>query len=102
MALMGDPSLRLHMVYPVTQLTATQTETMIHLSWTASTDAAIIGYNVYRRRIAYVDSHLEYFKKLNASILASTTFMDSMPSLLPVNAYMVRAIKSEGTPSEVI
>lgn len=48
MALMGDPSLRLHMVYPVTQLTATQNETMIQLSWTASADTAIIGYNVYQ------------------------------------------------------
>lgn len=94
MALMGDPSLRLHMVYPVTQLTATQNETMIQLSWTASADTAIIGYNVYQS-----DSLSGIFQKLNASILASTTFTDSMPSLLSGNTYMVRAIKSEVTPS---
>lgn len=94
MALMGDPSLRLHMVNPVTQLTATQIETMLQLSWTASADTDIIGYNVYQ-----ADSMSGVFHKLNPSILAATTYVDSMPSLMPGNVYMVRAVKSEVTPS---
>ncbi len=94
MALMGDPSLRLHMVYPVTQLTATQTEAMVQLNWTASADTDILGYNVYQ-----ADSMSGTFDKLNASILVSTTYTDSMPSLMPGNVYMVRAVKSETTPS---
>ncbi|MBK9106618.1 MAG: hypothetical protein IPL92_19185 [Saprospiraceae bacterium] len=94
MALMGDPSLRLHIVYPVTQLTATQTEAMVQLNWTASADTDIIGYNVYQ-----ADSMAGTFQKLNASILVASTFTDSLPSLSPGNVYMVRAVKSEITPS---
>ena len=94
MALMGDPSLRLHMVYPVTHLTATQTEAMIQLDWTASADTDIIGYNVYQ-----ADSIEGQFQKLNSVIIASTTYTDSVPSLIPGNVYMVRAVKSETTAS---
>lgn len=94
MALMGDPSLRLHMVYPVTLLTATQNEAMIHLNWTASADTDIIGYHVYQ-----ADSMAGTFQKLNSTIITGTTFTDSLPSLAPGNVYMVRAVKSETTPS---
>ena len=94
MALMGDPTLRLHMVYPVSQLSAIQNGSMIQLSWTASTDTDIIGYHVYQ-----ADSMTGIFQKLNTTILTSTTFTDSVPSLAPGNVYMVRAVKLESTPS---
>ncbi len=94
MVLMGDPSLRLHMVNPVTLLTATQTEARVHLSWSASDDTNILGYNIYQ-----ADSMSGTFHKLNASILVTTNFTDSIPSLMPENIYMVRAVKSETTSS---
>ncbi|MBK9985237.1 MAG: hypothetical protein IPP15_23305 [Saprospiraceae bacterium] len=94
MVLMGDPSLRLHMVYPVTNLTATQTETSIQLNWAASIDNNILGYNVYR-----ADTMVGNFVRLNPSVIAATQYIDSFPSLLTNNVYMVRALKSETTPS---
>ena len=94
MALMGDPSLRLHMVYPVTNLTATQVETSVQLNWTASADTDIIGYHVYR-----ADSMSGTFIKLNSSLIVATTYTDSMPSLMNDNVYMVRAVKLETVPS---
>ncbi|MGB3077537.1 MAG: fibronectin type III domain-containing protein, partial [Saprospiraceae bacterium] len=94
MVLMGDPSLRLHMVYPVTNLTATQTETSIQLNWTASIDNNILGYNVYR-----ADTMVGNFVRLNPSVIAAAQYIDSFPSLLTNNVYMVRAVKSETTPS---
>lgn len=94
MALMGDPTLRLHAVYPVTQLSATQYGVMIQLTWTASADTDILGYNVYQ-----ADSLSGLFVKLNPSILTSTNFTDSIPSLSPGNVFMVRAVKSETSPS---
>lgn len=94
MVLMGDPSLRLHMVYPVTNLTAAQTETKIQLDWTASADDHILGYNVYR-----ADTLSGDFIRLNTSMIASTQYVDSIPSILTNNVYMVRAVKSETTPS---
>ncbi|HZV68489.1 MAG TPA: YCF48-related protein [Saprospiraceae bacterium] len=94
MVLMGDPSLRLHIVYPVTDLTAIQNETMVQLNWTASADNNILGYNIYRSDTIDGD-----FIRLNSSIIASTQFIDSLPSLLNNNVYMVRAVKSETTPS---
>ncbi len=96
MALMGDPSLRLHMVYPVTNLTAIQTETMIQLNWTASIDDNILGYNVYR-----ADTMTGNFIRLNSSVIGATQYIDSIPSLLTNNVYMVRALKSETTPSGI-
>ncbi len=94
MVLMGDPSLRLHTVYPVTQLTATQTGAVIQLNWLASSDTNILGYNIYQS-----DSMSGVFVKLNPTLIGGTTYTDTMPSLLPGNIYMVRAVKAETTPS---
>lgn len=94
MALMGDPTLRLHNVYPVTQLTATQSEASISLNWNASADNNITGYNVYQ-----ADSITGTFQKLNPVPVVTTSYTDSVPSLQPGNIYMVRAVKSEVTAS---
>lgn len=94
MALMGDPSLRLHTVYPITNLIATQVSATIQLGWTASADNNIIGYNIYRS-----DTITGNFIKLNASLVTATSYVDSLPSLLTNNLYMVRAVKAETVPS---
>ena len=94
MAVMGDPSLRLHMVFPVTNLSANQTGTFIQLNWTSSTDNNILGYNIYR-----ADTITGTFVKLNTSIIATNNFIDSLPSLVNNNVYMVRAVKLETSAS---
>jgi hypothetical protein len=47
-ALMGDPTLRLHPVKPVTNLQVTTAPDQNTLTWTASADSDIIGYHVYK------------------------------------------------------
>ena len=47
-ALMGDPTLRLHSVSPVTALTATASVDSILLKWSAPRDAAAFRYHVFR------------------------------------------------------
>ncbi len=47
-ALMGDPTLRLHSVSPVTALTATAASGSILLKWSAPKDAAALRYHVFR------------------------------------------------------
>jgi len=90
MALMGDPSLRLHMVYPVSNLSALQSVASIVLSWQPSIDNAVAGYNVYR-----ADTISGDFVKLNNSIVTATTFSDTTMRLNGNNVYMVRTIKAE-------
>ncbi|MBK8698519.1 MAG: hypothetical protein IPN29_02840 [Saprospiraceae bacterium] len=94
MALMGDPSLRLHMVHPVTNLLAAQAGTSVQLNWTASADNDIVGYHVYR-----ADSMSGTFTKLNSALIVQTSYTDTMPTLTNDNVYMVRAVKHEIVPS---
>lgn len=48
MALMGDPSLRLHPITPITNLSLKRDCEKITLNWTKSNDTAISGYRIYR------------------------------------------------------
>jgi hypothetical protein len=89
--LLGDPTLRLHPVVPVTNLTATA-NSGLSLTWTASSDTAIQGYNIYRST-----NSAETFTRLNNSLVTTTNFTDPAPVTNAV--YMVRAIKHEATPS---
>jgi hypothetical protein len=90
-ALMGDPSLRLHPVAPVTNLLGTPTGTSVGLSWTRSNDPAVIGYHVYRR---VQDGE---FVRLTQSPVDTDNHTDVTT---PLNAtYMVRAVKLETSPS---
>src|SRR5207244_7923993 len=46
-ALMGDPTLRLHQVAPVSALQATSGNGAVNLSWSGSADN-VVGYHIYR------------------------------------------------------
>jgi len=89
-ALMGDPTLRLHVVAPPTQLRAASTGNAVNLSWTASTDS-VVGYHVYRM------SADGTFARLTASPVSGTSYTDS--SATGAGQYMVRAVSLQTSPS---
>jgi len=90
--LMGDPSLRLHYFMPPADLNAVTSGNNVNLSWTASSDGNVLGYNVYR---GTADSGP--FVKLNNTLLAQTSYSDTSP--LTAAVYMVRAVKLETSSS---
>jgi len=91
MALMGDPTLRAHIVAPPTKFKIENNDGYAVLSWNA-TDDTIIGYNIYRKNDSFPD-----FEKINANIITDTFFIDSC-MVIPGNyKYMLRAVKLEHT-----
>lgn len=93
-ALMGDPSLRLHMVKPVGSLSAnTDTDSIkITLNWSAQADAS---HYVVLRSGMYNSQYKIISGRLDSSQL---TFTDNNPDK-GMNYYMVRAVRKELTPS---
>jgi len=90
-ALMGDPSLRMHMVKPPSDVAATRQGDAIDVTWLASQDASAIGfqgYNIYR------STATGSFVKLNAAPLNELAFTDTT-ALAGNYTYMVRAVKLE-------
>ncbi|MDB6019200.1 MAG: hypothetical protein JWR19_3689 [Pedosphaera sp.] len=87
MALMGDPTLRLHTVLPPSNL-ANTSGTGVALSWTSSADT-VQGYHVYR-----ATSAAGPFTRLTGSLIAGNSFTDTTVSA-GTYTYMVRAIKLE-------
>ena len=84
-ALMGDPTLRLHPVAPPTNLIATRHATgRAVLSWSASPEM-VAGYHVYR-----APNPKSPFERLSASLIFTTTFDDPAP--VKGGVYMVRAV----------
>jgi len=87
-ALMGDPTLRLHPVAPAGALNGTTNLTSVNLTWTASPDT-VAGYHVYRSA-----NPLGPFTRLTTSPVTGNSFSDT-GALPGANTYMVRAVKLE-------
>jgi len=92
-ALLGDPTLRLHSVAPPANLGGLVTNGVVQLTWTLSTDAEAQGCYVFR-----AGTPLGPFTRLTPSPVFAGTFTDPTP-LSGTNTYMVRALKLENTPS---
>jgi hypothetical protein len=90
-ALMGDPTLRLHPVAPVVALTGSLSGSTATLSWDASAEASL-GYHVYR-----ADSPVGPFTRITTQPVTASTFVDATAT--SGLTYMVRAVKLEATPS---
>lgn len=92
-ALMGDPTLRMHVLQPVAQLTAQQQGASVRLDWTPPTDAE--GYCIYRKSVS--DS---MFVLLNEEATTDTFFIDPCLDHESIQ-YMVRctALKTSGSGS---
>ncbi len=92
-ALHGDPTLRLHPVSPATEASATSISANkeVQLNWTASSDAGIAGYYIYRS-----DSIHGTFNLLNTTPLNGSSFIDDDP-LKGTNVYLIKAAKLENS-----
>lgn len=92
--LMGDPTLRNDVVAPVSNVVATKVGNNCNISWTASPEPGVLGYNIYMKN----DSSINYVK-INSSLIAGTTYTDNCLLYKGIYKYMVRAYKLEITPS---
>jgi hypothetical protein len=90
-ALMGDPTLRLHTVAPPKALKAARATAGVSVSWEASDDT-ILGYHVYR-----ATSENGPFTRITPAPLKATGFIDSTAA--SGGTYMVRAVKLESSAS---
>jgi hypothetical protein len=92
-ALMGDPSLRMHVVAPPGPLALSNNKLVVTVNWTASPDPAVIGYYVYKSTGLNVP-----FTRISTSLVTGTTFTDN-PAFHNKSYYMVRAVKLQTSPS---
>ena len=89
-ALLGDPSLREHIIAPPANLTVTNTSTnYVSLHWTPSPDS-VLGYYVFK-----LDSTGRY-NRISPAIVNDTNFAEANISTA-INKYMVRAIRLEAS-----
>ncbi len=88
---MGDPALRLFMFEPPSALSVVKTGGVPVLSWTASPDAGVTGYHVYRAPYAGAP-----FTRLTSTPVPGTTYTDASATS-GSSIYMVRAIRLETT-----
>jgi hypothetical protein len=87
-ALLGDPTLRMHPVIPPANLRGTANGEIMTLTWSPSSDNALVGYHVYRG-----GGPNGNFTRLTSSPIRATAFTDESSTR---NAtYMVRAVKLE-------
>jgi hypothetical protein len=90
---MGDPTLRMHPLAPVSNLSgSSDVSGAVNLNWTAPGDS-VAGYHVYRS-----SNRFGPFTRLSMSLVTATRFTDSTPGT-GSNTYMVRAIKLETSAS---
>ena len=90
-ALLGDPTLRMHRVRPPTHLKVRATVRGMRLSWQASPQAGV-RYHVYRAAM-----ELGPYERLTESPIKTRAFTD--PQGAADNQYMVRAIALQLTPT---
>lgn len=92
--LMGDPTLRNDIIAPVSNVVATKVGNNCNISWSASPEPGVLGYNIYMKN----DTNTNYVK-INPSLIAGTTYTDNCLLYKGIYKYMVRAYKMETTPS---
>jgi hypothetical protein len=91
--LMGDPSLRMHIVKPPGAVSATANDSGVTLNWGASPDNSLLGYYVYKSNSAEGP-----FRRISgADPVPATSFTDSDGNAN--SCYIVRALKLEQTPT---
>ncbi len=93
-ALMGDPTLRMHTTLPAASTSVAETATKrITVSWQPSPDSDIVGYQIYRAPHLYGT-----FGKITPNFVTGSSFVDADP-FQGNNVYMVRAVKKITSPA---
>lgn len=87
--LMGDPTLRLHIIAPPSNVIATpqSNNTKVSLNWTASPDAENLGYYIYRSGNPLSNNY-----PINSTPILGTSYTDNNP-YQGTNYYFVKAVK---------
>ncbi|HLG33504.1 MAG TPA: T9SS type A sorting domain-containing protein [Bacteroidia bacterium] len=90
-ALMGDPSLRQHIIAPPLNLTGANVSTnYVELHWSPSPDS-VLGYYVFK-----LDTSTGIYNRISPAIVSDTNFAEANITL-GINYYMVRAIRLEAS-----
>ena len=89
MGLMGDPTLRQHVLEPVSNVVVQPYPGFVSISWQAPTDS-VDGYCVYKKDLASGK-----FLRISSNLILNTYFYDMNPST-GLNYYMVRSVKLTG------
>ncbi len=92
-ALMGDPTLRMHMVEPPSNITFTNNPASIDLTWNAPIDENVFGYHIYRS-----ETLNGKFERINSNVITTTSYTDTNPNN-GENWYMVKTVKLEESAS---
>jgi hypothetical protein len=92
-SLLGDPTLRMHVVKPPSNFSATTQNGFVKLFWSASPDSNLQGYHVYRSLWP-----LGPFDRLTTNVITETNFTDVVPGG-GAFTYLVRAVKLESSSS---
>lgn len=87
--LMGDPTLRQHVLEPVSNVSVQPYPGFVSLSWQAPADS-VDGYCVYKK-----DLVSGKFLRISPNLVVNTYFYDMNPST-GLNYYMVRSVKLTG------
>lgn len=92
-ALMGDPSLRLHVVSPPANLSAVSVNqgTQVRLSWDTSNDK-VAGYHIY-----VFDTQQDRYIRINEKTVKKNRFLHAYPGNDTLQ-YMVRALQLQPVP----
>jgi PKD repeat protein len=93
-ALMGDPTLRNDVVAPVSSVVATKSGNDCVITWAATTETSIVGYNIYMKN----DTNTSYVR-VNANPISALSYTDNCLLHPGIYKYMVRVLKLENTPS---
>lgn len=93
LGLMGDPTLRAHIVEPPRSFSATTSSGDVHLSWAASEDPDVTGYHLYR-----ATSPEGPFELLTPSSLSGTSYTDATTIPEASYTYLVKTLKLEYVP----
>ena len=93
-ALMGDPSLRMHYIAPPNTVIVTEDlNNVMHVNWSASAET-VDGYHVFRKRTTDVD-----WTMVNPTLVTGLNFDDPTIVVGGNYEYMVRAARDQQTAS---